>query len=221
MEYKEEDYLQLSGIQHFCFCRRQWALIHVEHLWTDNYLTTDGSLMHENAHDSDFIEKRGNTVITRGMNIHSSKLGISGQCDVVEFHKSENGIELNDYKGLWLPYPIEYKRGEPGNYSEANELQLCAQALCLEEMLCCQINEGALYYGKIKHRVEISLTDELKEKVRVMLKEMHDLFQRGYTPKVKPSKSCNACSLKELCVPKLMKNKKVSDYLNQHLESYP
>ena len=86
-------------------------------------------------------------------------------------------------------------------------------------MLCCQINEGSLYYGKIKHRVEISLTDELKEKVRVMLKEMHDLFQRGYTPKVKPSKSCNACSLKELCVPKLMKNKKVSDYLNQHLES--
>ena len=219
MEYKEEDYLMISGIEHFSFCRRRWALIHIEHQWAENYYTIDGSLMHENAHDSDFIEKRGNTVITRGMNIHSAKLGITGQCDVVEFHKSENGIELNDYKGLWVPYPIEYKRGEPGNYSEANELQLCAQALCLEEMLCCQINEGSLYYGKIKHRVEISLTDELKEKVRVMLKEMHDLFQRGYTPKVKPSKSCNACSLKELCVPKLMKNKKVSDYLNQHLES--
>ena len=87
MEYKEEDYLQLSGIQHFCFCRRQWALIHIEHLWTDNYLTIDGSLMHENAHDSEFIEKRGNTITTRGMNIHSVKLGISGQCDVVEFHK--------------------------------------------------------------------------------------------------------------------------------------
>ena len=111
MTYSEEDYLLLSGIQHFKFCRRQWALIHIEQQWADNYRTVDGTLMHERAHDTGLKESRGDLFITRGMNFFSSTLGVSGQCDVLEFRRSADGIELKDRDGLWQPYPVEYKRG--------------------------------------------------------------------------------------------------------------
>lgn len=217
MEYREEDYLQLSGIQHFAFCRRQWALIHIEKLWAENYRTTDGALMHERAHDSDFNESRGDLCIMRGVSVHSASLGISGQCDVVEFRRSKDGARLNGKEGLWQPYPVEYKRGEP-KLDDRDALQLCAQAMCLEEMLCCEIPEGALYYGQTRRRTKVEFTADMRKKVRDMLMEMHDDFRRGYTPKVKASKACNACSLKELCMPKLMKNRPVKDYLRGAME---
>lgn len=215
--YNEEDYLQISGLQHFIFCRRQWALIHIENQWAENYRTTDGELMHENAHDKAFAESRGDLYTVRGLRVFSPSLGVSGECDVVEFRRGSQGITLNKKDGLWQPFPVEYKRGEPKK-DNCDELQLCAQAMCLEEMLCCNIPCGALYYGQTRHRLDVSFSAELREQVRTALEEMHGLYARGYTPKVKPSKACNSCSLKELCLPVLCKNKSVSAYLKSSLE---
>lgn len=212
MNIPEEAWLQLSGLQHFAFCRRQWALIHIENQWAENFRTIDGSLMHENVHDQGFRESRGDMLIARGLAVHSAQLGISGQCDVVEFHRDPDGITLRDREGTWQPYPVEYKRGRPKD-GQADELQLCAQAMCLEEMLCCAVPEGALYYGETHRRLTVQFTPELRSQVWDNMTEMHELYRKRYTPKVKPSKGCNACSLKDLCVPKLMRTKKVSDYL--------
>ena len=217
MSWPEEDYLQLSGLQHFAFCRRQWALIHIEDQWAENYRTVDGHLMHKRVHDQEFRESRGDRLTVRGLAVHSARLGVSGQCDAVEFFKAPAGVPLQGRDGLWLPYPVEYKRGKPKEHS-ADELQLCAQAMCLEEMLCCSVPEGALYYGEPRRRTVVSFTEELRRQVQDSLAEMHELYQRRYTPKVKPSKACNACSLKDLCLPKLMSRKSVSDYLAANLE---
>ncbi len=220
MEYKEEDFLQISGLQHFQFCRRQWALIHLEQQWAENLRTVEGALLHQRAHDASQRERRGELVITRDMRVFSAALGISGSCDVVEFKKSETGVPLSGMEGKYQPYPIEYKRGSPRT-DHANHLQLCAQAMCLEEMLCCDIPEGALYYGEIRRREKVVFTEELRQEVKAALEEMHQLYQRGHTPKVRPSKSCNACSLKELCLPKLAKKKSAAKYLRERLEEQP
>lgn len=220
MIYSEEDFLQLSGLQHFAFCRRQWALIHIENQWAENYRTVDGSLMHEKAHDREFEESRGDLLIKRGVSIYSSELGISGQCDVLEYHRSNDGIPLPGKEGLWEPYPVEYKRGKPKE-GRADALQLCAQAMCLEAMLCCDIPEGALYYGETRRRERVCFTEELRRQVKDLLAQMHDLYRKGYTPRVKPTKACNACSMKELCLPKLMKNRPVSAYLKMAMEETP
>lgn len=217
MAYREEDFLQLSGLQHYKFCRRQWALIHIEHQWVDNFRTVDGTLMHQNTHNKDFSESRGDLIVTRGMNVFSAALGVSGECDVLEFHRGNEGIPLKEREGLWQPYPVEYKRGKP-NAQSGDTLQLCGQAMCLEEMLCCPIPEGALYYGELRRRHPVSFTEELRQAVRDNLSEMHALYRRGSTPMVKTSKACNACSLKDLCLPKLMRCTAPSDYLRQHLE---
>ena len=220
MEYKEEDFLQLSGLQHFKFCRRRWALIHIENQWEENYRTIDGAILHQNAHDTEFLESRGDRFITRGVSIYSAELGVSGQCDVLEYHRGNAGIPIAGKDGLWQPFPVEYKRGKPRE-DTGDALQLCGQAMCLETMLCCDIPEGALYYGEIRRRERVAFTPELRTQVRQMLEQMHDLYQRGYTPKVKPTKSCNACSMKELCLPKLMKNRSVSAYLKAAMEEAP
>lgn len=217
MIYQEDSYLQLSGLQHFSFCRRQWALIHLEQQWKENLLTTQGEILHEKAHDGDSRERRGDIYITRGMQIHSSTLGVSGACDVVEFHRRDVGIPLKGQEGLWVPYPVEYKRGAP-KANDADRLQLCGQAMCLEEMLCCEIPEGALFYGETRRREVVEFTAELREQVRTYLSEMHALYQRNYTPKVKPTKSCNSCSLREVCLPKLCRNRSVKDYMRARLE---
>lgn len=215
--YQEEDYLQLSGLQHFAFCRRQWALIHLEKQWQDNLRTVEGNLFHQRAHDSKQRERRGDILILRDLSICSATLGISGKCDVVEFHANPSGIEVQGESGSWDVFPIEYKKGAPKPH-QADELQLCAQAMCLEEMLCCSITEGALFYGETRRRSTVSFTGDLRQTVRTMLDEMHRLYRRGHTPKVKITKSCNACSMKELCLPVLMKTRTVQDYLNQAME---
>ena len=220
MAFKEEEYLQLSGLQHFSFCRRQWALIHIEQQWAENLRTTDGRILHEKAHDGSAREKRGDLIVTRDMSIHSPTLGVSGSCDVVEFHRGTEGIPMAGQEGLWQPYPVEYKRGSPKS-TDADKLQLCAQAMCLEEMLCCDIPEGAIFYGEIRRREVVDLDEELRGKVRSLLEQMHDLYRRSHTPKVKPTRGCNACSLKELCLPKLVKKRSVMDYLRKSLEETP
>ena len=214
--YREEDYLMLSGLQHFAYCRRQWALIHIEQQWAENERTVDGQIFHSVAHDKARIEKRGELLITRGLPVKSAKLGMSGICDVVEFHKSEEGVSLASYEGLWQPYPVEYKKGLP-KLNEADEMQLCGQAICLEEMLLCRIPGGSLFYGENRRREPVEFTEELRCKVYDMAKEMHVLWDKGYTPRVKPQKGCNACSLKEICVPRLGRVKSVSAYIEGSL----
>ncbi|MDO5147400.1 MAG: CRISPR-associated protein Cas4 [Eubacteriales bacterium] len=221
MAFREEEFLQLSGLQHFIFCRRQWALIHIEQQWAENFQTMDGKIMHKNAHDGDSRETRGDCIITRGMKVHSSEMGISGECDIVEFHRSDAGIPLKDKNGIWLPYPVEYKRGKPGNHTKADACQLCAQAMCLEEMLCCEVPEGALFYGEVRRRHTIVFSEEMRSEVRGYLKEMHRLFERGYTPKGKLSKACKSCSLNEVCVPTLVKSRSVDEYIRDYLEERP
>lgn len=130
MTYGEEDFLQLSGIQHFAFCRRQWALIHIEGQWAENLRTVEGDLLHKRAHDETQRERRNNTLILRDLPVFSSALGVSGKCDVVEFHLDSAGVPLRGEEGLWQPYPVEYKRGKPKEH-QADELQLCCQAMCL------------------------------------------------------------------------------------------
>ena len=214
MSYSEGDYLPLSGIQHFLFCRRQWALIHIENQWAENVRTVEGQLLHKNAHDPDKRTLKNDILTVRALRIHSSRLGFSGECDVVEFHRDPDGIALAGEEGQWRPYPVEYKRGTP-KVDPCDEAQRCVQAMCLEEMLCCEIPEAALYYGEPRRRLRVLLTPELRQLVEKTAQEMHDLYQRGHTPKVKPTKSCNACSLKDTCLPKLMRNRSVSDYMRE------
>lgn len=214
--YNEDEFLQLSGIQHFAFCRRQWALIHIEMQWKENLRTVEGQILHENAHNPEMNEKRGNVIVVRAMPVHSRKMGVSGECDVVEFHKSDKGAHINGREGVYMPVPVEYKRGEPKS-DNIDILQLAAQALCLEEMLCTDINYGYIYYGETRHRLKVDFDDEIRNEVVKLFEEMHLYYRRGYTPKVKISKKCNACSLKDLCVPVLNKNKSVAEYIDKFI----
>ena len=214
--YNEDEFLQLSGIQHFAFCRRQWALIHIEMQWKENLRTVEGQILHENAHNPEMNEKRGNVIVVRAMPVHSRKMGVSGECDVVEFHKSDKGAHINGREGVYMPVPVEYKRGEPKS-DNIDILQLAAQALCLEEMFCTDINYGYIYYGETRHRLKFDFDDEIRNEVVRLFEEMHLYYRRGYTPKVKISKKCNACSLKDLCVPVLNKNKSVAEYIDKFI----
>ena len=214
--YREEEYLMLSGLQHFAFCRRQWALIHIEQQWSENYRTADGRVMHTKAHDGQLREKQGDVIITRAMRISSAKLGISGECDVVEFHKSPDGVYIHKLGGIYNVIPVEYKRGQPKE-NRCDELQLCAQAMCLEEMLCCEIPEAYLYYGKTRRRHTVILDQILRDKTASMIYEMHQLYNRQHTPKVRRTKLCNACSLKDICLPVLNKERSVAEYVARTL----
>ncbi|KJS83817.1 MAG: CRISPR-associated protein Cas4 [Peptococcaceae bacterium BICA1-8] len=215
-EYKDEDFLLLSGIQHFSFCKRQWALIHIEQQWQENLRTIEGQILHEKTHDNTLKEKRGDLIISRGMAIFSRSLGITGACDVVELHRAIDGVSIFGRDGAYKPIPVEYKRGKPKE-DESDALQLCAQAMCLEEMLLCKIPEAFMFYGETKRRLKIILEDGLRQRVKIMVKEMHELYDRRYTPKVKPSKKCKACSLTEICIPKLCKNPSVDYYIKKSL----
>ena len=209
--------LMISALQHFVFCRRQWALIHVEQLWKDNIRTVEGNLMHQRAHDEKQIEKRPGLITMRGLRVHSRRLNVTGICDVVEFRQQEDGISLPGYEGHWQPYPVEYKRGRPKTH-DADELQLCAQAMCLEEMLLCSVPEGSLYYGEPRRRTGVAFSTDMRQRVETLLAEMHQHMQRGYTPRPRQTKSCQACSLRDLCLPGLSKAPSVSDYIGQHIK---
>ena len=215
--FREDEYLMLSGLQHFAFCRRQWALIHMEQQWAENFRTADGRLMHDRAHDSDFREKRGDVIITRAMQVASAELGISGECDIVEFHKAADGIRLNGLDGTYQVIPVEYKRGKPKE-DDCDAVQLCAQALCLEEMLCCEIPQAYLYYGETRRRQTVALDAVLRKRTADMIAEMHELFRRQHTPKARRTKACNACSLKDVCLPVLEKKRSAADYLAEALK---
>lgn len=212
----ENEYLQLSGIQHFCFCRRQWALIHLEQQWQENLRTAQGQLDHIRCHDDSLREKRGDLLTIRGMRVVSHTLRLSGICDVVEFHVDMNGVPLQGREGLWLPFPVEYKHGT-AKQNDADRLQLCAEAMALEEMLVCTVPWGALYYAADRRREMVEFTSELRQNTIRTAAEMNDCFTRGHTPKVRPGKHCNACSLKALCLPTLCRKADAKGYIRTHI----
>ncbi|REK71308.1 CRISPR-associated protein Cas4 [Paenibacillus paeoniae] len=212
MGSNEDHELLLSGIQHFQFCKRQWAIIHIEQQWEENVKTVEGQHLHRKA-DQPFIrEKRGDKLIVRGMPVRSSELGLTGVCDVVEFIRDERGVAIHGSEGTYLPYPVEYKRGKPKT-GEEDIVQLVAQAICLEEMLLCEVGVGYLFYNEIKHRVEIPITSEWKQRVRSIVSEMQDYYKRRHTPKVKTGAFCRSCSLQHICVPELMNKRSVKSYV--------
>ncbi len=218
-DYSPDDLLPLSGIQHFLFCRRQWALIHVERQWQENALTAEGRILHRRADDPFFTEKRKGVIVARSVPVSSPSLGLSGICDVVEFTDSSQGVSLPGHEGFYLPAPVEYKRGKKKR-ERSDEAQLCAQALCLEDMLAVSIPVGYLFYGQTRRRVSVELTDALRDLVRKTAQEMHAYFQRGYTPRVKPFKGCRSCSLADICLPKLQdKVMPASNYILQQIET--
>ena len=214
---EERGILMLSGLQHFAYCRRQWALIHVEQQWQEILHTAEGQVFHRRAHDEEQTEVRGDTIIVRGMRVQSERLGISGICDVVEFTRSPDGIALAGREGRYQVHPVEYKKGAPKEH-QADELQLCAQAMCLEEMLLCRIDEGSLFYGEPRRRTRVTFSPELRAQAEQMLGEMHQMDERGHTPRVKRHKGCSACSLKEICLPGMDRVPAASAYLRAHVQ---
>ncbi len=202
----------ISGIQHFMFCRRQWALIHVEQQWEENYFTVDGELKHERADNPEYREKRKDTITVRALQVKSRSLGITGKCDVVEFKKEETGIYIPQYNGHFTVAPIEYKRGKPKE-DNCDKLQLLAEAYCLEEMLETQIEKGYLFYFETRRREEVYFTEKLHKQMKDVFDEMHTYMNRGHTPKVRTGTKCKTCSLKNICLPELNKNKAVSKYI--------
>ena len=210
MANDDSDFLMISGLKHFQFCRRRWALVHIEQLWEENALTLEGHYMHEDG----FTEARGSVLLSRGMPVRSQELRITGVCDMVELYKDEGGVTIQGRNGRWRLYPVEYKLGQP-DLQGADALQLCAQAMCLEEMFVTDIPEAALYYGKIKRRQRLILTGELRQRVKESVAEMHRLMLDGRTPKAKMGKACKSCSLVEICQPKLMKQVSASEYIRR------
>ncbi len=207
--YSDEEFLVLSGIQHFAFCRRQWALIHIDQRWQENYLTASGQVAHQRAHNEEMRERRGSLLVVRGLFVRSSELGLSGICDVVEFRKDAGGVPLAGEKDAWVPIPVEYKRGRVKT-DECDRLQVCAQAMCLEEMLGCDIDSGFLFYKQTQSREPVRFTAQLRDSVRNAADEMHRLFRRGHVPRVRKGKQCVACSLAEQCLPSLQQRSAVS-----------
>lgn len=215
-ENNEEEYLMLSGIQHFRFCQRQWALIHIEQQWEENVRTIEGQFIHEKA-DQPFIrEKRKDKIIVRAMPVKSHELKTSGICDVVEFIAVKDGISLVGEIGTFKVVPIEYKRGKPKQGKE-DVLQLVAQVMCLEEMLACEIPTAYFFYDEIKRRVEVQITDTLRDEVRQVFKQMHNYYSRQYTPKVKTGKHCKSCSLENLCIPVLNESVNIKSYMKRYM----
>ena len=207
--YSEDDLLPLSALTDIAFCERRAALHQLEQLWTENVATAEGHILHDKVHNSGG-ESRGDIRISRGLRIRSMRLGLTGVADVVEFHRCEDagiGITLPNSQKRWTPFPVEYKRGIL-RHEESFEIQLCAQALCLEEMLSCNIKEGALFYGISKRRKNVSFNAGLRSAVENAVERLHKLVAEGITPPAIYEKKCDSCSLLNVCMPKTAGNRK-------------
>lgn len=219
--YSEQDFLPLSGLQHMAFCQRRWALVHIEGLWEENVFTSEGKVLHERAHSGE-IESRPGVLVRRALRVSSRRLGLSGQTDVVEFYPEalENGgIALEEHRGLWRPYPVEYKRSRDKPGKSAYMIQLCAQAMCLEEMLGAQVLEGAVYDRSTRRRQVVCFSEDLRREVEELAMRMHSLYAAGITPQAKYEKKCDHCSLYPVCLPKATGSRSVQRYLRRALAS--
>jgi len=206
--YAIDDLLPLSALQHIVFCERQCAMIYTEQAWAENRLTVEGKIMHERVHDES-RESRGDVRIDYGVSLRSLRLGLIGKADVVEFHRHPDGS--------WLPFPVEYKRGKP-KADDCDKVQLCAQAICLEEMLSVAIPEGALFYGQTRHRLDVVFDEALRRETEETAQRAHDLIASGTTPPPLYEKRCESCSLLSECLPKtIQKRRSVKSYLTRIL----
>ncbi len=176
--FPEDEYLQLSGIQHYCYCPRQWGLIHIAQIWSDDARTSSGNIMHRNADDPFSDEVRGGVITSRAIPVSSPRLGLSGRCDVVEFHPSDEGYEVRGHDGRYLIVPVEYKVGHRKR-GDWDAIQLCAQAMALEETMDVEICYGFLYYGSERRRQRVEFTRELRDRVCEVSGQMHSLFAEG------------------------------------------
>jgi len=213
--FDEDDFVPLSALQHFLYCPRQCGLIHLEDLWRENRLTAEGGRLHRRAHQRDRVEIRGDVRIVRHLRLHSRRLGLTGVADVVEFHPlgepspapdargaapDAQGAPLPGVPGLWRPFPVEYKRGRPKK-DLCDKVQLCAQALCLEEMLSAAVPGGALFYGRTRRRLDVAFDDPLRQETERVASAVHQLLTDGRTPQVAPGPKCRNCSLRGVCRP--------------------
>lgn len=219
MTYSEDDMLMLSGIQHFAFCPRQWALIHINQEWSDNRLTIEGEIMHQHVDDPYYRQKSGNVICLRSVNVASKKLGLYGLSDLIELHPSDsanNAIIHPFYPGYWIPYPIEYKRGK-SKINSIDTVQLAAQAMCLEEVYNIIINEGAIFYGETRRRDIVIFDENLRSKVKALVNHMHDIYEKGILPHAEKQPYCRSCSLKDICMPDVASVTSASDYIKDNL----
>ena len=206
--YSIDDLLPLSALQHIAFCERQCALIYTEQVWAENRLTVEGKILHEHVHEES-RESRGDIRIDYGVSLRSLRLGLIGKADVVEFHRQPDGS--------WHPFPVEYKRGKP-KADDCDKVQLCAQAICLEEMLSVAIPEGALFYGQTRHRLDVVFDEALRRETEETAQRAHDLIASGRTPPPVYEKRCESCSLMAECLPKtIQKRRSVKGYLTRIL----
>ncbi len=208
--FSEDDLIMISALQHYAFCPRQCALIHIEQAWTESGLTAEGRLMHERVHEEG-NESRGNIRIARGVQLRSLRLGLIGVADVIELRKTA--------KGAWQPFPVEYKRGKP-KHDHSDSIQLCAQAVCLEEMLGASIPRGALFYGKTRRRHEVEFDHALKEELEKTVYDVRAMLEKGLTPEPIFAKKCGNCSLQSECLPKtIARHKSAKRYLSGVIKS--
>jgi CRISPR-associated exonuclease Cas4 len=226
----DTEWVMISALEHYAYCTRQCALIHIEQVWEDNLFTAEGSLMHDKADLEGTTESRGDLRIARGLRLHSRRLGLTGKADVVEFHRVKDdaappdgalspAVTLTGVTGLWTPFPVEYKRGHL-RHEEGFEIQLCAQALCLEEMMNVRVPAGALFYGKTARRLDIAFDSALREKTETTVERLHALLLEGKTPTAPYEKKCDKCSLLSLCMPKATGSRKsVQRYLESAIIS--
>lgn len=201
--YTDDELIPLSAIQHLLFCERQCALIHQEQTWVDNRLTVEGTHMHRRA-DSGRDETRTDLVVLRGLPVRSANLGLSGRADVVEFRRIDQGpgVVLDGRAGRWSPRPVEYKRGRPKRH-RADEVQLCAQALCLEEMFDVGVSRGDLFYGARRRRSGVVFDEELRRTTEEAAGRLHELLSQVAPPPAEyEARKCDSCSLISACLPK-------------------
>ncbi len=201
--FTEEDFILISALQHYVYCPRQCALIHVEDVWHENVFTVRGNILHEKV-DTDTYETRGIKKTVRGIRIHSYRLGIVGRCDVVEFRETKTGEEV---------MPVEFKSGEPKE-NISDKVQLCAQALCLEEMLKTTITHGEFFYAKIRRRERIEIDIQLREQTKEIIASVREIVSTKKTPEAHYEAKCRNCSLESICMPKAMNEKKLKKYMN-------
>lgn len=220
MYYNDDQMLMLSGIQHYMFCPRQWALIHVEQQWNENRLTVEGQLLHQNVDNPAYRQKNGDVITLRAVHIASHTLGLYGITDAIELLPSDvptDAITHPHYPGFWKPYPIEYKHGHR-KPDERDEVQLAAQVICLEEMYGIHIPEAALFYHETRHREVVKIDKPIRQLTYELSEAMHRTFESGSTPKAEEKRYCRNCSLIDICVPELTKKTLVAYYLKKSLD---
>jgi CRISPR-associated exonuclease Cas4 len=223
--FNESDLLPISRLADIEFCERRAALHLTEMVWKDNVQTAGGTIMHERAHGDETPETRGDLIIVRGLWLRSLRLGLTGKADIVELHRADDGdiagASIPGHRGRWRVYPVEYK---PGRLQQqmSFQIQLCAQALCLEEMLRVVVPEGAIYYGKPRRRLVVVFDDSLRAKTREAARRLHELVSSGHTPQARYEKKCESCSLLSVCMPKVTgSGRSVQGYLAKTLAQEP